>query len=338
MAMKRVGLVGPGGMGSYHASQWKQLPVDLVGFYSLPDGSSQRAAKTFGGQAFESLEELFQNVDIVDVCTPTYAHAEIVLAAAAAGKHIVCEKPLARHLKDAEAMIAACKAANVRLFVAHVVRFFPEFAQAKSVLDSGALGKLGVIRSVRGGDFPRPNDWYGDFEKSGGVIVDLAIHDIDYLRWCSGNVERVFARGLSFSNIHAMDHALITLRFASGAIGHIEASWAFPPGSFRTELEIAGDGGIVQVDSSTTVPLTATLRQDPTAAAGGEITIPGGFTAPADDPYRRELEHFLRCLDDGSEFLVTPEDALAALKIALAAIESVRTGRAVELASFEEAR
>ena len=131
---------------------------------------------------------------MVDICTPGTAHKGPVLAAAAAGKAIICEKPLARMLADAQAMVDACEAAGVPLYVAHVVRFFPEFALAKKQLDSGALGRPAVMRTVRAGSFPRPgnsfsSDYYGDFSRSGGVIQDVGIHDIDYHRWCFGEVE-----------------------------------------------------------------------------------------------------------------------------------------------------
>ena len=335
--MKRIGIVGAGGMAGVHASRWKQLPVELVGFFDPIHELAEGHAATFGGRAMDSLDELLANVDIVDVCTPTFAHKEPVIAAAAAGKHVVCEKPLARHLDDAEAMVAACEDAGVRLFVAHVVRFFPEFVQAKALADSGKLGKLGVLRTVRGGDFPRPTTWFGELDKSGGVILDLAIHDIDYLRWVCGDVTRVFARGLSYSGIKATDHALITLRFENGAIGHIEGGWAYPGGSFRTFLEIAGDDGLLSVDSMNTTPLEVTFKQE-AIASGGNVTIPGGFIDAADDPYRLELAHFLQCVDSGEEFRVQPEDGVAAMRIALAAMESVRTGKPVDIATFEETR
>ena len=229
--MKRIGIVGAGLIGAWHAARWKQLPVELTGFYDVSSEATAKAVAEFGGRAFDSLDDLLAAVDVLDVCSPTPYHKTPVLAAAAAGKDIICEKPLARHLSDAGEMVAACQAAGVRLFVAQVVRFFRQFAKAKALVDSGTLGRPGVIRTVRGGSPPDPDRrvWFTDFEQSGGVIMDVSIHDLDIARWCFGDVERIFARGLTYAGVEPYDHALITLRFKNGAIGHVEGSWSQAP-------------------------------------------------------------------------------------------------------------
>ena len=319
-------------MGNWHAARWRALPVELTGFYDTDRERAVALATKYGGLAFASVEALLDSSDIVDICTPPVEHAAATIAAARAGKHVLCEKPIARHLADARAMIAACEAAGVRLFVAHVVRFFPEFARAKAVLDSGALGRLGVVRSVRGGAPPGHSGWFADIAQSGGVTLDVVIHDIDYQRWLCGDVVRVFARGMTFRGL-GVDHALITLRFASGAIGHIEGSWAFPAGNFRTSIELAGTEGLLVHDSDDAQPLD--VRYHSGEAPAGAPVI--GHPAPLDDdPYYQEFQHFLDALDSGAAFLVKPHDALAALRVALAAIESQRTGRPVDVATFEE--
>jgi predicted dehydrogenase len=329
--MKRVGIVGVGVIGEWHAARWGQLPVELVGFYDIQREAAQAVQQKYGGRVFASLEELLGDVDIVDVCVLTTAHKAVVLAAAAAGKAIVCEKPLARRLADGEEMVAACEAAGVPLFVAQVVRFFPQFARAKAVLDEGSLGKPAVLRTIRAGSVPYGGrkTWFMDFEQSGGVMMDVGVHDIDYARWCFGEVARVFARGLMVPG--ERDHALITLRFVSGAIGHIETSWSHPPGSFRTRIEMAGDKGLLEWDSLNDQPLQSFLVKD-----GGPDIGRASPLAPEDDPYYRELAHFLDCLEHNQPFLVSPRDGLMAVKIALAAIESRRRGEPVDIATFEE--
>jgi predicted dehydrogenase len=319
-----------------HAERWTQLPVELAGFCTRTAERARAAAQRYGGRPFSSPEALLAEVDVVDVCTPTPTHKELVLAAAAAGKDIICEKPLARRLGEAKEMTTACKAAGVRLLVGHVVRFFPEYARAKEILDSGRLGRPGVIRTVRGGNFPAPDahNWYADFEQSGGVIMDMLIHDIDYVRWCFGDVATVFARGLTFSDVLGADHVLLTVRFQDGAIGHLEGSWAYPPGNFRTRLEIAGDEGLLEVDSLDTLPLSLTLKQEGTEMAAG-VPVPESPMHPHDDPYYQEIAHFLACLESGDAALVSPQDGLEAVRIALAAIESLRTGQPVDVAAFD---
>lgn len=332
--MKRVGLLGPGAIAQVHLAGWQQLSVTIAAHYDLRPEMAQRAADHYGGKACTSLDEFFDSVDIVDICTPAAAHKDNVLAAAAAGKPMVCEKPLARHLHDCEIMVEACEKAGVPLFVAQVVRFFPEFANAKAVIDSGAIGKPGVIRTIRAGAFPRTlGSFYGNFEKSGGVILDVGIHDIDFHRWCMGEVERVFTRGLTFAGQPERDHALITLRFTSGAVGHIEASWAGPATHWRTRLEISGEEGMIEWDSEGEAPITSILTNE---AGNGRIrTTLSPFGADI-NPYKAELAHFLHCLETGEPMRVTPRDGLMAVKVALAAVESVRTGKPVDIATFTE--
>ena len=335
----RVGIVGAGAIARIHAAQWRKLPVTLAGCYDRHLDRAEAFCTQFGGRAYASLAELLKNVDLITICTHTDGHKEAVLAAAAARVAIVCEKPFARHLRDAEEMAAACEATNTPLFVAHVVRFFPAFARAKSTIDSGAIGTPAVIRTTRAGSFPKvggafSNSFYADFARSGGVALDLAIHDIDYHRWVGGDVERVFARGLTYRALPNADHAYISLRFKSGAIGHIDANWALPPGMFRTRLEIAGDQGIIEWDSFQPPPIIAALH-DPDNP-GKTLHSTASPLAEQDDPYYAQLAHVLTSLQQNKPFLVTPHDAVMALKVSLAALESMRTGQAIELDQFQE--
>jgi predicted dehydrogenase len=329
--VKRIGIVGAGNIGRWHAKRWLRLPVDLVGYYDLSSEATAAAVEEFGGNAFDSIDALVDAVDVVDVCTPTPHHKTPVLLAASSGKDIVCEKPLARHVNDAAEMVAACEATGSRLFVAQVVRFFRQFSQAKAAIDRGEIGRPGVFRSLRGGTAPQAGrSWFSDFDQSGGCVMDLGVHDIDFARWCLGDIERVFARGLAFAGTWPQDHALVVLRFRSGAIGHIESSWAYPPGGFHTSFEIAGECGLIEYDSAQLAPLTVRLAScdAPTTPNVPQLLSPLAYW---DDPYYLELRHFLDCLERGHAFLVSPRDGLEAVRVALAAIESMRTGKPVVL-------
>lgn len=332
--MKRIGLLGPGAIAQLHLSCWQRLPVEIAAHFDLRPEIAEKAAAQFGGTAYSDINEFFEAVDIVDICTPAAAHKANILAAVAAGKPTICEKPLARHLADCEEIVEAVEAREVPVFVAQVVRFFPEFKAAKTAIENGSIGKPGVIRTIRAGAFPRTlGSFYGDFAKSGGVVLDVGIHDIDFQRWCMGEVERVFARGLTFANEPERDHALLTLRFANGGIGHIEASWSSPPGQWRTALEIAGDGGMLEWNSEGEAPITQVMINET-----GDGKVRSTLSPLGNDihPYQAELAHFLDCVDNGTAPLVTVRDAMMSVKVALAAIESMRVGKPIEVATFTE--
>ncbi|MEW6231666.1 MAG: Gfo/Idh/MocA family oxidoreductase [Chloroflexota bacterium] len=336
--MIRVGLIGAGMVGNAHANAYARLPNAQV--VAVADGRADRAqamAECFEAQAFSTMAELLAGtqVDMIDICLPTPRHAEHTVAALAAGKHVLCEKPIARTLEDAQRMIDAAKEARDRFgskfMVGQVVRFFPEYARAHDLLRQGVIGQSKVARTLRGGIFPAwsADNWLGDFAQSGGVVLDTACHEFDWLRWCFGEVVRVFARGLVYETLaqgQPRDHGLILLRFQSGMIAHVEVTWALPPGGpFMTKVEIAGTKGLMAFDNQTSMPIQGYwLGSD-----GSSNTIPESPVAVT--PFQAEISHFLECIEQDREPLVSPEDALAALEISLAALESIESGQPVTL-------
>lgn len=326
--MFRVGLVGSGFMGAFHAAGWSRTPARLTAIYSKNTEQAGALAVQYGTKAVASLAALIEAVDVVDICTPTHRHHEMVLQAAAAGKHIVCEKPLARTVAQGVAMLAACDQAGVKLLVAHVVRFFPEYAQAKALVDQGDVGRVGMVRLKRVSFQPgRPDDnWFTDTEKSGGPILDLMVHDFDYARWVAGSVESVFAKSVRSRTPEVPgDYVLAILRHTNGALSHVEGGWVYPKPMFRTSLEIAGDGGLIEHPAGSSVPLGIYLMHKDREAP--DIAVP---TSPLnEDPYTTEIKHFYDVIANDSVPRVTAADGLAALRIAEAAAHSAHTGQRV---------
>ena len=142
----KVGLVGAGFMGTTHAAGWAETDAELVGIVAETADEAAPLASQYNAKVYSDLASMLADVDVVDICTPTHQHYEMTLQAAAAGKHIICEKPLGRTTTQARKMIEACRKAGVKLLVAHVVRFFTEYALAKSCVMRGEVGKPGVIR------------------------------------------------------------------------------------------------------------------------------------------------------------------------------------------------
>lgn len=336
----RIGIVGAGFMGSTHAAAWAEIANDpqteaaLAGVVAETSLEATRLAEHYHARVYPSYEALLADVDVVDLCTPTHWHYEMTLQAAAAGKHIICEKPLARTLEQGQAMIAACRQAEVKLLVAHVVRFFPEYAQAKAMVDAGQIGRPAVLRLARGSFRPKKpvGNWFLDFEKSGGMMLDMMIHDFDYARWVAGEVESVFAKSIGQTQPGApVDYGLAILKHRNGALSHVAGVWAYPPPTFRTRLEIAGDGGLIEFDSAATAPIELLLKPD-RESGSPDVGLPA--SPLSESPYTTQLKEFYAALTQDRPVRVRAEDGLAALQIALAAIESTKTGQAVRLSEL----
>lgn len=326
--MLKVGVIGAGTMGKMHTQAWADTKrVEIAGIYDANPLYAEALASCYSAPALD-FPQLLKKADIIDVCTPTHTHHYYVIESARAGKHIFCEKPLARTLEQGEQMLREVEKAGVKFMVGQVLRWFPEYRKAKQMIDEGAIGNAVSARTTRGGAFPRgTEDWYADFEKSGGVILDLIIHDFDFLRWCFGEVERVFAYSLTFHKLEHLDYTLVILRFRSGVVGHIEGIFAYPPGSpFRTSYEITGDKGMLLFDNQSTMPLKAFTKPKE-----GQLGVAVPESPLAENPYFLEIEHFLTCLERGLEPEVKAEDGFQAIRIALSAIESVKLGKPVYL-------
>lgn len=300
-------------MGRAHARHWGTMPdVELHVF----DPVSERA-QGIDAVAHASEDELRAAVEVVDVCLPTDLHREATERSLSAGKAVFLEKPIARTLGDAEAIAQMADSTGAPLGIGHVVRFFPEYAAAHRLIKGGGIGTPASARLRRGGGAPQGGDgWFMSAERSGGVLLDLAIHDFDWLLWTIGPVTEVLTRSVKRGG-DGPDHALTLLKHENGCVSHVESTW-MDPGGFRTELDVAGSEGLVQYDSAQNgVP----LRQ-----SGKPVR-----TSRPDDPFFLELRGFLDAVRAGEKPPVTAGDGIAALRVSLAAIESDRMGQKVLL-------
>ena len=234
-----VGLVGSGFIGQAHAEAFALSPLASVRAVASrsPDRAAGFAAR-WGIPAWHTdYRELVArpDVDLVSVAAPNHLHRDIVVAAAEAGKHVICEKPLARTLREADEMIAACRAAGVKLMYAEDICFAPKYVRAKELADEGALGDVYLVRQSEQHYGPH-SDWFWDPDLAGGgVLMDMGCHGIEFARWVHGKpaVRSVTAEVGTFvhgQRTRAEDHAIVTIRFDGDRVGLIEASWAKPGG------------------------------------------------------------------------------------------------------------
>lgn len=320
--MTRIGVLGAGGMGNVHTRHWKGMPDVELRFFETDPGRRGEFGTRHGIQAAESYEELISWADAIDVCLPTDAHVDNALKAIAAGKHVLCEKPMGLDVAQCAQMLEAADKAGVTLMPAQVVRYFPDFKKAHQLVVDGAVGKPAAARTRRGGKAPVGSEgWFQDVSRSGGVLLDLAVHDFDWLRWTLGEVSFVTSRSVRLGNPSALegkpgDYALTTLEFESGAVAHVEATWLDPSG-FRTTLEVCGDGGMIEFDSRR----IAAVRRHNDDGSQAESPV-----AQSDDPYYCQGRAFVDTITGRIPAPVTALDGLRAVAIARAAIESCLTG------------
>lgn len=321
----RVGILGTGHMGNVHARQYGKMPNVTVGYRDHNPDRMDAFGQRWQATPFDSPEALIEWADVVDICIPTDLHPEYAHKAIAARKAVFLEKPIARGLEDAVGMVEAAEKAGIPLMVGQVVRFFPEYAKGHELVKHGAVGTPAAARMRRGGLAPTgSNSWFMDHSRSGGVLIDLAIHDFDWLRWTLGEVKFLYSRSVGVKTGSGPDYALTTLTFESGAVAHVESTW-MDPGGFRTAFEVAGSEGLIEHDSRA-VAAIRTHRQ-------GEAKLESPL-AELDDPYYLELSGFLKSIQAGTPPPVPGRDGVAALSLALAAVESAKTGKVIHPAKI----
>ncbi len=325
--MLNIALIGAGTMGQMHASNYREIEGCRVAkVYDVVPEAAETVAAALGAQAVPDVAEAYaDDIDIVAVTCPTPHHAEYCCQAASAGKHIFCEKPLARTVQQGEEIVNAVSDAGVIMMVGHVVRFFPEYATATELVKSGTIGDVGMVRTTRINTMPGgPGSWFQDYEQSGGVTLDMIIHDFDWLLWTFGKPKTVYSRAL-YQHMPTLDYSLTSIRFESGAIAHVEGSWADLT-TFRTSFEIAGSNGLIEHDSTQNATFTVQQRQVEEGLAA--VQVP---SSPAKSPYLVEDELFIEAVAKGNQAPISVDDAFASLRLALAACESAETDEVINL-------
>jgi UDP-N-acetyl-2-amino-2-deoxyglucuronate dehydrogenase len=341
MTKHGFGIVGAGVIATTHAQAIAALPnAHLVAVTDvLPDAARAYAGK-YGCAAEPDLAALLarDDVEVVTVCVPSGLHAEVGVQAAAAGKHLVVEKPIDVTLAAADKLITAAQAAGVALTVISQHRFDAGLVELRRLLDDGALGALVLgeakTKWYRTQEYYDSADWRGTLAFDGGALLNQGVHYVDLLRWCMGPVAEVTAMSATSSHrMEAEDTALALLRFTSGALGTIVASTAVYPG-FAQQLEITGTNGTVIIEDGDIA--RADLRTGG-YGRGGERRESAEPTAAADPAltgvasHAAQIADLLTAIEQGRQPQVSAESARDALEIVNAVYESAREGRPVVL-------
>lgn len=332
----RVGLIGAGRAGMIHGRNLaNRVNGAQVVTVSDPDKQTREtAAEELGTErGFSDYRELIEKgeVDAVVIVTPTRLHREIALAAAAAGKHILCEKPMAMTPSECDEMSAAADAAKVKLQIGFMRRFAPTFSEAKRRILAKEIGDVVSIRSLTyGPSIPQP--WMYDLRVSNGPLAEVNSHDIDTLRWMADSeITEVYAIGGNFRSQEASqtfpdfyDNVTLTARFANGIQGMISGAQGVRYG-YDSRCEVLGTNGILFAGSLEEKAVTSCTE------AGLNTPVIKSWRDLFADAYLAEDEDFVRCILEDRSPRVTGHDGKKAVEVVNAGNESIRTGKPVKL-------
>jgi predicted dehydrogenase len=332
----RIGVCVVGGgfwAKAMHLPAFKAIPgVEVVSVVSGSDASASSLADAHGVKRWSTdyIDAVTSSdVDVVDIIAPNYLHAPIAIAAAEARKHVICIKPLATTLADADRMLGAAAKNKVRLLYAENVPFIPAVQEARRVVDSGAIGKVFRVKACEGIGEPHSLWHYDPRRAGGGAMIDMAVHSIEFCRAFAGApFATVYAEAATFlwgAKTSAEDTAVMTLRFENGVIGQCEDSWSLA-GAMDSRFEVFGTEGRILIDNLHRQPIQV-------VSGNGQSAVPPGWSFPSPmsgaitDGHVDMLTHFIAAIRSGQPSASEAEVGWNALAVIVAAQASVRSGR-----------
>lgn len=332
-----IAILGGGFMGLAHAGAWAAQParcrVEVVA--SRTAAKADRVARAAGtADVVEDLDAAITDprVSLVDVCLPTPLHRQYAERAFAAGKDVLLEKPLALTLEDAEAIVDAAARSGRTLLVGMVLRFWPEYQRLHALVAEGAIGTVRSVSTLRLSPPADWNEWSIDPGQSGGVGVDLLVHDFDQLNALLGAPRTVHARAVRRGAYGAPQHMVAVTEHEHGS-GLAEGSMMLPSSyPFTSDIRVLGDDGILEYPFAAAPAVDGGNIGGVDAEANRLRLHPAGGTAStvdveSADPWHRQAAYLLDHLEAGTTpELGTPEQALAALRLSLAANRSLERG------------
>jgi len=345
----RIGLVGSQFITTIHAEALRMVPhAEVLAVMSPTEGHARDFASKHGiAHHYNDLDAMLamDAIDMVVVGAPNFAHCEIAIKAAEAGKHVVVEKPLCLNLAEADRMIAACADAGVKLMYAEELCFTPKYVRLKQLLDDGVLGHPVLFKQSEKHDGPHAAHFWDVDRSGGGVTMDMGCHAIQFFRWLNANnpVKSVYAQmntSVHASRTRGEDNAIIILEFENGVVALAEESWT-KRGGMDDRAEIHGSEGVAYADllHGNAIP-TYTTKGVGYAVEKAGSTIGWSFVMYEEIwnyGFPQEFQHFVDCVRYDRQPVVTGADGKAVLEILFAAYESAGSGRKIVLPSSTRA-
>lgn len=336
----RAGLLGAGSISRAHAAGYLAAGADLVAIADPDADAAARRAEAFGiGGVYADAAAMFADadLDVVSIATPVSTHHDLVLAAAEAGVHVLCEKPIALDLAQADAMIEAAATAGVTLQIGHQMRSDAAIQRAHALIASGAIGDVAFVRLRQAHDWGGAAEVRPSFQTrasgGGGTLLDNGVHLMDLARHLAGDVEEVYARVATRRwPVELEDTAHVSLRFTSGALGSVETSWSAT--GWEEGFWVYGSAGALEWTNRHTDPV---LVRSSRASGGGDwaTTDVARETFAAPKSHTAQVAAFLAAVRGEGVVPATGTDGREAVRLVLAAYDSA--GRGLPVTVGEEA-
>ncbi len=325
-----VGIIGCGGMGTTLARTALRMPsIRIMGACDKVEAQAKTLATEAKCDYYTEINDLLSkhDFDAVIVATPNYTHRDLTIVSLEAGKHVFCEKPMALTLEDCDAMIDTARRNGLTLMIGHVMRYWPGNASAKQAIANGEIGKpihCQAVRTYWAKPGTRSKSWRQSKDLCGNGLFEVMIHDIDLMRWFTGDVESVQAYGANFAHpeYDYEDCFTAILKFKDGALGTLVFGNSFRSGDWR--IKVNGTTGSVLADFAAS-PMIIKIASE----GGPEHTEPllAGSEADLCIP---ELQHFVKCILDGTGPLTDGWEGRSAVEIATAITQSAESGGPVK--------
>ena len=327
--MIRIGLLGAGFMGTTHGHAYTQIPgVQVAAVFDRNLDKAEQLAQEISSRVVKDFARILNDssVDVIDITLPTPFHPDFAIRAFEAGKHVILEKPIALSLSDADAILEAAHRSGKFLMAAHVIRFWPEYMAMLEIIQSGRIGKPLIATAYRLSNMPQWADWFRDPQQFGGAVLDLQIHDLDFMNLLFGKPINVNAIGVQ-DETSGWNHVITQLEYPEGRAS-VEASCIMPRDfPFTAGLRVLCEGGVLEyhfrgggASFEQGQPISYLLLHEP-GQPSQSIHFPPG------DGYLNELKYFIRCVEFNTPpDRITPSEARLAVETALLSRQALEEG------------
>ena len=329
-----IAIIGGGFISNIHAQCYKNLGVKIEAMADISEDVRKDFAIKYNCKTYKSAEEMLKdisdNIDIVDICAPTYLHEELILLALKYNKHVICEKPLSINIDFVENIIDKFENNNRYLMTAQVLRFWAEYVKIKEWIEEGVFGNIKLVSAMRLAQHPK-SEWFYNPKKSGGGIFELHIHDIDFLCYLFGDVKEVYANGSKDEN-ESWDFINSSIKFKNGISASAQGIFGITDNyPFTANMKVIGDKATAEYSLSAGVNLDSDGKQSNSLILYRKGKEPIIENIKSKDAYELELEYFIDCVKNNKKPEIVSLDSIKrTIKTINCLIESLESGNIVK--------